>query len=71
MKRYTMSFAAACEHTPEHAERTAKRAMGWDVEFQTWPSRSAMAKSIRMQQQRAYKQTDWKACVTLSDVEGY
>ena len=63
MKRYTMSFAAACEHNPEHPERTAKRAVGWDVEFGVWTSRAAMLTTIRMQERRAYRQGDWKACV--------
>lgn len=75
MKRYTMSAAAADAHTPQHPERTARRnqasSLDFDVTFQVWPSREAMARSIRMQEQRASKQTDWRACQQLSPGEGY
>ena len=64
MKRYTMSFAAACEHVPEHPERTAKRSgSGFDVTFQVWTSRPAMLKTLELQGRRASRQDDWKACV--------
>lgn len=43
----------------------------WDVTFQTWPNRASMAKSIRMQQQREYRNDDWRALVPLTDIEGY
>jgi hypothetical protein len=74
MKRYILSFAAAIEHKPEHPERTARRPVppdGWDVEFQVWNARAAMARAIRMQQKRERRQQDWRACVPLSDTEGY
>lgn len=71
-KQYRMSFAQANEHRPEHPERTARRhgrGLDFDVTFQVWTNRKAMARSIRMQQKRG--ETDWIACVPLSDGEGY
>lgn len=74
MKTYTMSFADACQHKPDHPERTAKRSgtgLNFDVTFQVWPNRPSMARSIRMQQTRASNSRDWRPCVKLSDGEGY
>ena len=70
MKRVTMSFAAAVEYKPEHPERTARKATGWDTTFQTWTNRKAMARTIRMQQKGA-PQSEWRPCVPLTDGEGY
>ena len=69
MKRYTMSFAAAFEHVPEHPERTAKRngaGLNFDVTFQVWPNRAAMLKTIEMQERGAPHHTNWKACKVQS-----
>lgn len=73
MKKYTLSFSAAITHTPEHPERTARRAAstGFDYIYQVWPNRESMAQSIRMQEKRAFKQTDWNAIIKLSSGEGY
>jgi hypothetical protein len=72
MKTIVMSFAAALEYQPEHAERTAKRSMrSFDVQFQTWPNRQSMARSIRMQQRGESRPDHWRACVPLSAGEGY
>ena len=76
MKTYTMSFASANEYKPEHPERTARKfgsRMNFDVTFQVWPNRASMAKSIRMQETRERRSGggDWKACVALTDGEGY
>jgi hypothetical protein len=74
MKKVSMPFGRSIGYQPEHPERTARSAgKSWDslVTFQTWPSRAAMAKSIRMQQARAPKPADWKACVPLKDSEGF
>ena len=50
MKRYTMSFAAAMEHKPEFPERTGRRdLLSFDVEFQVWPSRAALLKTVQIQ----------------------
>jgi hypothetical protein len=65
---YTMSFAAACTHTPAHPERTARRNAGgsgdinFDIVFKVWASRAAMLTTIRMQEQREPQSRDWKAC---------
>jgi len=72
MKKYTMSFAAASTHTPQHPERTARRCThGFDVTFQVWTNRMAMARSIRMQEKREGRPGDWRACVPLEATEGY
>ena len=58
----------------KHPERTAKRSgtgMNFDVTYQQWTNRKAMARTIRMQQKRAACVTDWKAVVPLTDGEGY
>lgn len=74
MKTYRLSFADTLGHKPEHADRTAcKSGTGMDMDcyYQVWPSRVAMARSIRMQQKRSPKGADWRACVKLTDGEGY
>ena len=74
MKRISMPFGRTIGYVPEHPERTARSAgKSWDslVTYQTWPNRQAMAKSIRMQQQREHRPDDWKACIPLTDTEGY
>lgn len=70
MKRVSMSFAASLEHKPAHPERTARKSVGWDVVFQTWTNRAAMARSIRMQERGAPSAT-WKPVVPLADGEGF
>jgi len=70
MKCYTMSFGASLEHVPEHPDRTARRTLGWDVEFAVWSNRKAMAHSIRMQE-RGCRSNQWRAVVPLSETEGY
>lgn len=52
-------------------ERSAYKAVGWDFTIQTWPSRAAMARSIRMQQRGAHRPDHWKAAVALGETEGY
>lgn len=71
MKKYTLSFADAISHKPEHADRTARKPLGWDVQFQVWPNRASMAKTIRMQQSGENFAKAWKPCVPLTDGEGY
>lgn len=74
MKHYTMSFGRSLEHKPEHPERTAKKSgsgLNFDVTFQVWPNRQTMAKSIRMQQRRAARPSDWRPCIALTDGEGH
>lgn len=66
-----MSFGASIEHKPEHPERTARKAAEWDVTFQVWTSRAAMARSIRMQEKGEPRPDHWRAVVALSDGEGY
>lgn len=70
MKRLQMSFGASLEYKPEHPDRTARRMRGWNVEFQTWPNRASMAKSVRIQESAGSRE-QWKACLPLSPGEGY
>lgn len=73
MSKKTMSFGASLNYRKQlaHPERTAIRSVGWDVQFQTWTNRKAMAKTIRMQESRMPKSGDWKAVVALADGEGF
>lgn len=75
MKHYTLSGAASFSHVPEHPERTARRSasghFNFDVIYQVWPNRPSLAKTIRLQEKREPRQTDWRACVKLSDGEGF
>jgi hypothetical protein len=75
MKRYRLSLAASMTHEPQHPERTARRASSdphdLDDIYQTWPTRAAMARAIRKEQQRPPKRTDWRPCVGLTPGEGF
>lgn len=74
MTRYSMPWAVALQHVPKYPERTARKdgtGMNFDVTYQVWPNRQSMAKSIRMQERRERHSDDWRACVKLSDGEGY
>jgi hypothetical protein len=64
------------DHTPEHPERTARRprsgvGLDFDVVFQVWPNRPSLARTIRMQERREHRNTDWRPVVRLQDGEGY
>ena len=39
--------------------------------FREWPSRGAMAVTIRIQQSRESRSDDWKPCIPLMDAEGH
>ena len=75
MKRYKLSFGQAIEYVHEAPDRTAQKSsasgLDGDVRFQVWPSRGAMARSIRMQQSRAPRSDDWRPLIPLTDGEGY
>ena len=65
IRQYTLSFADSITHKPEHPDRTARRngsGLNFDVTFQVWPNRAAMLKTIEMQQKRAPRSGDWRAC---------
>jgi hypothetical protein len=66
MKQYTLSGAAADTHVPDHPERTARRThtglLDFDVTFQVWPPRSAMLKTIQMQERSEPRSDHWRAC---------
>jgi hypothetical protein len=71
METYVMSFASSISHIPKHPERTATRRQNWNIVYQEWPNRKAMAKTIRVQEKRAAHHSDWMPCVKLEDIEGY
>jgi len=62
LKTYVLSFADSIKHVPEHPERTAMKSLSFDVQYQVWPSRVAMLKTIDMQSRRASHHLDWRAC---------
>lgn len=74
MKTYTCPAGRVSELQHEHPERTAYRnasgPMNFDVVFQVWPNRPAMARSIRMQE-RAGTRNPWRAVVKLGTGEGH
>jgi hypothetical protein len=75
MKRYHAPLGRCAEIKHEHPERTASRNAGpsWDaeIEFQVWPNRAAMARTVRMQERRASDWRDWRPLVKLEITEGY
>lgn len=68
MKRYVLSFAASLEHKPQNPERTASRPTGgdgsldFDIQFQEWPSRAAMLKTLEIQGRTVPSRKHWRAC---------
>mgnify|MGYP001577335467 CR=1 FL=1 len=74
MKKYYSSFGRQGELVHPAPERTGVRTLPGifgDLEFQVWPNRKALARSIRMQQRRESRPGDWHAVVRLTDGEGY
>lgn len=75
MTKYTLSLGASIGYQHPHADRTAVRnatsSPFSDLLYQVWPSRKAMARTIRMQQQRAPQSRDWRPLIKLADGEGY
>jgi hypothetical protein len=69
MKKFIINFRESIGYVPEHPERTAKRSLGWDFQYQVWTNRVSMARSIRMQQRGTH--TPWTPIVPLSNGEGY
>jgi len=75
--KHTIKPGTGHNHTMHpQAPRTAYREVGswergFDTAYRTWPSRESMARSIRMQQQRAPQSTDWTPCIRLAETEGY
>ena len=62
------------EYVPKHPERTAYRDSGtWDVRFEQWPNRDAMARAIRKHQQHCGIRCSqcWTPIVPLDVTEGY
>ena len=72
-KTYKLSLGESAGYAHPHPERTARRtaADGWDIFYQVWSNRKAMARTIRMQEKSAPHWMDWKAVVPLGTTEGY
>ena len=79
MKRQTVSFGrylemvrgAGIPNAERSATKSSANALCGDVTIGTWTNREAMARTVRMQQQRASRPDDWRPIVKLTDVEGY
>ena len=77
MKHYTLSFGQSICYKHESPERTAYRqagtgAMDFDLYFQVWTNRKAMAKSVRMQEKTFTPNSrKWVPVIKLTDGEGY
>jgi hypothetical protein len=77
MKRYSMSWSAANEHKPKLPDRTTRHEyhsafMNVDVIFTVWPTRKAMSKAIRKQEDDMVCGSDkLYPVVKISDGEGY
>jgi hypothetical protein len=73
VKRYRLPFGQAITHIPDQPERTARRSLSGifdGVEFQVWPNRPSLARSVRMQE-RGAPSAAWRPCVPLTPGEGY
>jgi len=74
MKKYSVPLGRMNEVKHEHPERTALKSLPGifgDIQFQVWPNRESMARSIRMQQRGVNWSKAWKAVIPLTDGEGY
>ena len=83
MRKETMSFARFNEAMRDGSIKDSERAASRDVTgsvsssswgsviVQWWPSRGAMARSVRMQEKRERQSMDWRPCIKLRDGEGY
>ena len=74
MKKYSLSLGQSIGYEHAAPDRTAVRqghGTFSDDQYQGWPNRASMARSIRMQQGRMRKATDWRPLVKLTDGEGY
>ena len=71
MKRYTLSRAGSFKHVPEYPERTAHRnchgVMNFDVEYQVWPNRASMLKTIDIQERASNSQYNWRETKTKAE----
>ncbi len=74
MKTYSLCLGQSINYPHPHPERTAKRSGAGifsDDVYKVWPSRKAMALTIRMQQKREPRPGDWRPLVKLADGEGF
>ena len=74
MKTYSCPLGRRADYPHPAPDRTAYRAsarLGVDDYYQVWPSRGAMARTIRLQQKRAPALSDWRPMVKLTDTEGF
>ncbi len=74
MKTYSCPLGRRADYPHPAPERTAYRVsptLGVDDYYQVWSNRAAMARSIRMQERREPRSSDWRPMIKLSDGEGY
>jgi hypothetical protein len=74
MKTYVLSIGQSVGYKHPAPERTAYKAGRGtfaDNTYKIWPSREAMAHTIRMQERRERLPGDWHPLVKLGDGEGY
>lgn len=74
MKTYRLSLGQQMGYAHPAPERTAKQSganIFADDTFKVWPSREAMARTVRMQERRERRRGDWRPLVPLTDGEGY
>ena len=67
MRTYKLSFGESIGYKHPHPERTARRSLEWDTQYQVWPNRASMITSIRMQRKAAPSPRDWRALEALSE----
>ena len=74
VKTYRLCMGQQIGYAHPAPDRTARKAgRTWDSDdtFQVWPSRKAMAVSIRMQERGPSRPDHWHALIRLTDGEGY
>lgn len=73
MNTYRLPLGRTIGYAHPHPERTASRSLNLfsDIEFKVWPARAALARTIRMQQQRESRPSDWRPLVPLTPGEGH
>jgi len=77
MKTYRITGAqshdVAAIRNPDRSatKRASGNPMDFDVIVGEWSNRSAMARSVRMQQRRERRPDDWRPFIALTDGEGY
>ena len=68
----TVPAGRASEYAPKHPERTTRRMLDWDVRYDEWRTREAMARAIRKHERHCgICQRHDVPLVPLGTTEGY